>query len=281
MRGDTLRAFDFALWRLTVFDPEHELVRTEAPPASPHIGQIFEVGFDGAGRLYQLSYEGFEASLLEALDGRTDVVVRGRNALGRWDAASGRWIDLLTVPSVEVYFSGGLADAPFGRRPLWAIRPEGGLWYADSGEYALRRVDADGRTECRFAVRSPPPPVTAADRERYRSADDAENVSEARRRRIRERRREIPLPDRKPALERLHVASDGRVWVRPNLPASGSPEGDPAAEWHVWSPDGRLLARALLPPDFLPRRIDRDSLLGIRRRPLDEDYVVTLEIARP
>lgn len=280
-RGDTLRAFDFALWRLTVFDPELELVRTESPPATPHIGQISEVGFDAAGRLYQLSYAGFEASLLEALDGRSDVVVRGRNALARWDAASGRWIDLLTVPSVEVYFSGGLSNAPFGRRPLWATRPEGGLWYADSGEYALHRVDADGYTDCLLTVQSPPPPVTAVDRERYRSAADAEDISEAHRRRIRERRRELPLPDRKPALQRLHVASDGRVWVRPNLPASGSPDGVPAAEWHVWSPDGRLLARALLPPDFVPRRIDRDSLLGIRRGPLDEDSVVTLAIARP
>lgn len=263
--ADSLRVYDAKLGRVTVFGPGGEAVRTFAPDPSPNHGQIPEYGFDERGRLYQLGYARFLQSLLDELEGRSGVTVRGENTLRRWDGDAGRWVDLRTVASREVYFTGsGLRDAPFGRRPLWGVRPSGGLWYADSGEYVLHAIDASGAEFCRIVVAWPPRRVTEELADRYRSAADVDADDADRLRRIRASRREMSVPDHLPVLERVEVGGEtGRVWV---LSRGDGLRGEDAGEvvWHVFTHDGAPAFRVRLPGRFRPLDISAERVRGIR-----------------
>lgn len=125
--GDTVRAIDYGQWRLSTFTALGELISTSTLPPPAELGQIPELMFDVEGRLYNLSYGGFAESLMEAIEGRSGVRIRGQVALTRWDVDDGDWTVLAQVPSIEVFFQNGLVDAPFARHPLWAPDGRGGV----------------------------------------------------------------------------------------------------------------------------------------------------------
>ena len=255
--GDTVHAFDYGQWRQSTFMASGELVSTTPFPPSAEIGQIPELTFDATGRLYHLSYAGFAESLMEALGGRGGVRARGEVALTRWKVDEGDWAVLTQVPSIEVFFQGGLVDAPFGRRPLWAPDGQGGVWYADSGEYTLTKYSGSGEIECVVEVQYAPPVVSAEDRRAYYEAADMTGVDEARLARVRENRRSMDVPDAQPALRRLIVTDSGWIWIQPNTPPI---EGEGLEGWHVLSPGGSPIATALLPTDLTIHRATDDVL---------------------
>ena len=270
--GDTVRAIDYGEWRLSTFKALGELISTNPFPPPAELGQIPELTLDADGRLFNLSYQGFAESLMEAIEGRSSVRARGQVALTRWSADNGDWIVLAQVPGIEVFFQNGLSDAPFARRPLWAPGGRGGVWYADSGEYTLTRFAASGDVSCVVEVEYAPPAVSAEDRRDYYEAQDVAGADEARLSRIRDARRSMPVPETRPALRRLVVAENGAIWVQPNESVM-EPGG--RVTWHVFSPDGSPMATASLPSGFRLDRATDDALLGVRAGSLGQ-HIITV-----
>ena len=77
----------------------------------------------------------------------------------------------------------------------------------------------------------------------------------------------VARPDRKPFIGGMHIAPDGRLWVRVIRTA-----GD---RWEVFDPDGALLGTVPAPPhrDRAAPSFGRGRLVTIRRDSLDLDHV--------
>ena len=275
--GDTVRTIDYGEWRLSTFTAFGELISTTPFPPPAKLGQVPELTFDADGHIYNLSYGGFAESLMEAIEGRSGVRARGQVALTRWNVDDGDWTVLAQVPGIEVFFQNGLVDAPFARRPLWAPDGQGGLWYADSGEYTLTRFAASGVLSCVVEVEYAPPVVSAEDRRNYYEARDVAGADEARLARIRDARRPMPLPDAQPALRRLVVTENGSIWVQSNESVV-DPTG--LVTWHVFSPEGSPMATASLPSGFRLYRATDDALLGVRVGNLGQHIITVYDVAR-
>lgn len=279
--GDTLRVFDAATLLETTFDSAGRRIDTAFVSRQGGFGPAPEVAYDRRGALYRLGWGGFVASLEAALGGRDEGIVRGEVALERLSRGDGTWTTLARVPSVEVRVTErGLADAPFAPRPLWDAVDEG-LWWADSREYLLTRLSADGDTLCRVRVDVDAPRLSEEDRRRYRAAEDVDPYSFNRRQQLRRAREEVPLPDRRPALRDLVGAPDGGVWVRP-APERWGTRPD-SATWHAFDAGGRLVARVRLPADLRPLEVGPGHVLGVRSRSVGLEHVeqvVRLEVVR-
>ena len=273
--GDTIRAIDYGEWRLSTFTALGELISTNPFPPPAELGQIPELALDADGRLFNLSYQGFAESLMEAIEGRSGVRARGQVALTRWSVDESDWTVLAQVPGIEVFFQNGLVDAPFARRPLWGPDGRGGVWYADSGEYTLTRFAASGDVSCVVEVEYAPPAVSAEDSRDYYEARDVAGADEARLSRIRDARRSMPVPETRPALRRLVVAENGAIWVQPNESVM-EPGGQ--VTWHVFSPDGSPMATALLPSGFRLDRATDDTLLGVRAGSLGQHIITVYDM---
>lgn len=269
--GDSLFVFDLSLWRQVVFDPSGRAARTTAFPPRPQFGQKPRIAQDEDGRVHHLGFGTFRESVLEALDGRAEGVVRGQNDLGMWSKGGSHRRSLLTVPSIEIHFAGGIRDAPFHREPLWDARPEGGVWYSDSGSYRLARVDSTGTLTCTVVVRGIRRPVSGSDRKAYLSAADRAETDREVQRTIRRRRAEMPIPDHRPILRDLVVAEDGRVWVKPT-PEESAFAGSEI--WHVFRPDGEPVGRVRLPPRLRIHEVVGDLVYGTIRDETDVQHVV-------
>jgi len=285
--GDTLRVFERQRWRESVFDGRGRLLGTRsfeprrAPRGAP------DVRFDGQGRLYHLAYEGFQAGveeelgvgIQEALRDSTGRVGRGPVTLDRWSPSDSAWRTLARMHSTRFYVSrdAGLRDAPFAPGPAWATVPGGGVWIADTGEYLLTRLSAGGDTLCRIRVDREPPQVSDEERTAYREASDAVTRSMIQLRDIRRTRSELPVPERRPALDGLHVDGSGDLHVRP-APESWPGRGE---ELHVIGRDGRPRARVRLPRDVRVLRVTGDAVLGLRGGDGDPVEVVKLDKSGP
>jgi hypothetical protein len=279
--GDTLRAFDPGRLLETTFDSAGRRLDTAFVSPEGGFGPAPEVAYGRRGELHRLGWGGFVASLEEALGGRDEGIARGEVDLQRLSRGDGTWTTLARVPSVEVRVTErGLADAPFAPRPLWDAVDEG-LWWADSREYLLTRLSADGDTLCRVRVDVDAPRVSGEDRRRFREAGDVDPYSHNLRQKTRRARKDVPIPDRRPALRGLVGADDGGVWVRP-APERWGTRPD-SATWHAFDAEGRLVARVRLPADLRPLEVGRDRVLGVRSRPAGlehVDRVVRLEVVR-
>ena len=88
-------------------------------------------------------------------------------------------------------------------------------------------------------------------------------------------REHLPPPDSVPNLDHLLVDDGGMVWV-------GAYRADPAAPqlYHVYDPEGRFLAQAMMPGGVEVLEIGADHVLGIARDELDVERVVVLNLVR-
>jgi hypothetical protein len=107
---------------------------------------------------------------------------------------------------------GGLASfpVPFDPRVVIRLDPEGGFWRSSGHEYRVARLDARGDTVLVIEAAVPRLPVTAADRARVVEAmtEQSPDLDGAARELV------ALAPDRQPALDRLLVDEEGRLWVR-------------------------------------------------------------------
>jgi hypothetical protein len=265
-RGDSVWVFDPLAWRMTAFDSVGRTLETITPPQVAQFGQVPEVEILSDGTLMQLGYDRYQEGLESSLGERRSAVVRGPNTIERWSRGESGWQVLAEVPGLEVFVDmdeGGIQDVLHARRALWAPTPDGGFWYADSGESSVARFDREGARVCGIELELSPVPLTRAERDAYYDAADLTDRSPEHVTRARQDRRGVPVPSHHPALERLLVADDGSLWVKRTPPSEATDAEH--AEWLVLSPDGAWRATARMPFRFAPRRIVGDRVYGIEQ----------------
>jgi hypothetical protein len=172
--------------------------------------------------------------------------------------------DSLLVPewdfeSASVTFSSeqmtAINNVPFTPREHWTFSPHGYFVGGLSTEYSIDVFRPDGSV-LRIQRTADPVPVDPAEREAERMGV------------IRNFQQMAPdwkwngppIPDTKPPFQAVHVASDGRIWVRLHQPGHLAEEADPGDPrsvdrwserpvWDVFEPDGAYLGEVRAPLD--------------------------------
>ncbi len=90
------------------------------------------------------------------------------------------------------------------------------------------------------------------------------------------------LPAHRPAIGRLLVAPDGRLWAeRFEATHPSSPLPPSSDRWTVLEPDGRPVARLRLPPGARLESVRGDRVAVVLRDELDVQRVAVYRILRP
>ena len=79
----------------------------------------------------------------------------------------------------------------------------------------------------------------------------------------------IMIPDTLPAIGRIHLDSDDRLWVEEYV----APYEDREPSWWVFDREGIAVATATIPPEFEVHHVGSQHMLGIWRDSLDVPYV--------
>jgi hypothetical protein len=278
---DTIKVFDASLFRVTSFSSSGAALATISPPAESRFGQDPEIRFGPGGELYKLGFEGYQESLISALDG-VKGVIRGRNTIEKWTPPRTDWQKLTDVPGLEVYVDLGqsvILDVPFAKRPLWAPSREG-FWHADNSRYELTSYTSEGAEVCRIQVAWERLRTSNEEREEYYAAEDLADDSRFSQRdvaRTREDRKDIPFPNYKPAISSFLVAQDGDLWINP----VGDSSATSRTSWHVLAPTGRAKGVANLPARFRPFYIVDDRIYGRELDELDVNRVAVYRVTVP
>ena len=246
--GDTLLAYDSALGRMTLFDPDNlEVVATRPPPnrerdVADHLWKIPE-----PGRYFALDRAPYTAGEGEAADqGRTQVIL----AFDESDETIADTLAIIAdserlVMRGEGYLSVG--EHPFGRESF--VRALGGnrIAHANSGALNVTVLDFEGATAHAFSYPTTPIPVTAGEL-RTASEDMTEPMADMLR---------SGAPYTWPALTGLVTDDEERIWA-----GIRAPEETAMWEWAVFAPDGTHMGSILLPAEHLLQHV-RDGRLYV------------------
>lgn len=245
---DSVAVWDARLRRVTVLGDRLGFGRTVAVGAE--IGSAAPVAALEDGRLVVLSRS-------PARDGGQPVSV--------WaiDPGTGSADSLGAFPGNEL--AGGTWPV-YGWRT--AVAAGGDRVYVGTGrEHEVEEHEAvpGGRLVLRRLIRwtGDDRAVSARDVEAYHRAyvERAGRAEEEREAILRELR-SVPVAERKPAYGAMLVDADGNLWVMEyDFPWRAIPE---ETRWTVFSPDGRMRARATLPARFRPYEIRGERVLGQR-----------------
>jgi hypothetical protein len=158
---------------------------------------------------------------------------------------------------------------PWWPAPLSAVGPDGEVWCApNSGRYELIQYRVAGTDSVRVSRAVSPVPVTAAERDSqiaYFEKDGPTGLEYGR------------IPKSKPAIDRITVDEQGRLWVR-------RPSATGVIEFDIYSSNGRILATIewgkYRNPTWVPFVVRGDNLYTVV---LDDDglqHVVRFKIGR-
>lgn len=158
---------------------------------------------------------------------------------------------------------------PFAPFPIAALGPSGETWCAPhSGRYEILRISLDGRDTIRVARTVPSVPVTPRERDSIIASMETRGPTGLDYGRI---------PRSKPAIYRLSVDHQGRLWVRRQTAQGG-------VAFDLFNASGQFLATVEAGPQrmpaYLPFVVRGDTIYTVV---LDEDdlqYVARFEIQR-
>ncbi|GIW51409.1 MAG: hypothetical protein KatS3mg081_0764 [Gemmatimonadales bacterium] len=271
--GDSAIVFDLAQWRLSIFDPAGEFVRS------------FRAGAGDTVRFVQVAGRFGDGSFL----GQGPVNTGGRipQGLERHDiplyrlGPDGSVLDALgEFPGNELYFEpvagGGFSFyRPFFPRSASFVA-SGTYLYVGTGDlYEIRQLDLRGKLLRLIRRLREPVQVTEQDIRREREERLA-TESGAARQAVARALDAMPKPAVFPAYGLIRAGEDGGIWVQ-DYPAR------PAAEiaWAVFDSTGALRAEVKLPWRFDPQDIGRDFVLGVWRDEDGVEYVRLYRLFRP
>jgi hypothetical protein len=203
--------------------------------------------------------------------------------------ADGRLLDTIPDPPIAgAPESGG--GGTFEPAKQWAWSPLGYMVVGVNSDYS-------------FELRPPGRPVLRIERtvERVELAPEERAEWEARNDWIRRTQGQYlsaeipPVPARKPPYRGLYIGERGRIWVwrytvaekmSPAEVREPDPNRPPPLTWRepivfdVFEPDGTYLGEVHLPPRTNAMVFRGDTIWGVRRGELDEEYVVRLVVTR-
>lgn len=191
-----------------------------------------------------------------------------------------------TIPDPRIAGEPSTAGGTFLPGKTWDLSPLGYVVVGVTGDY-------------RFEIRRVHEPVVHVERsfEAVSLLSDERAAHEARNEWMRQNQGQFmtseipPLPDTKPAYRALFVGERGRIWVHRHVTArrvdtavEPRPNRPPPLGWReptiydVFEADGVYLGEVQVPERTSIKVFRGDTLWGIRRGDLDEQYVVRLHI---
>ncbi len=217
---------------------------------------------------------------LKILVGRTERNKPWPIGLLHYDP-SGALVDTIPPPA----FAGEPTDAggTFLPSKIWALSPQGVVVVGTNDEYAFELRRPDG-TVVRIE--------RAAERVSLEPDERAEHEAQSewmRRNRAQFRTADVPpVPATKPFYRGLYPGERGRIWVHRRVkavktdtpPAEPDPSRPPALTWReptvfdVFESDGTYLGEVRVPPRTSIEVFRGDTIWGIRRGEMDEQYLI-------
>ena len=269
--GDTLLVYDASHQRLAEWTLAGEFVRVS--PLSPMFlnppqarGRLSDESVIFAELYLDLPESGFDwipyIVRRYASDGtELDTLAR----------VPGQKAGRIEMPGGEL-FGGG---PHFGARAV-AVGGGEAVHLATGRSYEVRRIGLDGKVDRLLRWTGPPRDVEEADVQWIRERALASSETDEGRRRALRFFEARPVEAEFPTVEDLVLATDGGLWVR----EYERPGDDPAQDWLIFDPDGRLAARIELPERLRVFEIGPDYVLGVERDELDVEYVVSYPLLR-
>lgn len=160
---------------------------------------------------------------------------------------------------------------PFDPNPIVVVDPDGGFWRAENSAYGIARLNQNGDTVLVIQAAADPMPVSDEDKAQYidqvleRSPDQrraAEEIVDL-------------MPSSQPVIQGLVVDSDGRLWVRRQVPEGQLPVFDVFGREGDHRGSVRLGFRQ---SPYLSIRIRHGSIYGLELDEFDVPFVVRAEI---
>jgi hypothetical protein len=271
--GDTLVAFDLREHRVSLIDPEGQLVDAyvvQLPAGAPELLGVFS-----DGSVLMRGTTGLTADRSVPTTGvhevRGDVyrIGRGNRLVGSFGP----------FPGAEVYVRvGGTPEYAEGARAL-GIEPRVAVageefYFGSTVRYDISKYDENGGLSKIVRRSVDPMLVEAADRDAF-----IRSVVEEQDPRLKEYFEDwyaaMPFPESFPAHAEMLVDSEGYLWVR-EYP---SPRGDQTT-WRVFDESGAMLGTVETPDGLTVREIGSDYVLGTARDDLDVEQVLLYRLLR-
>jgi hypothetical protein len=260
IRGDSLIAWDLPLQRVTIFDPELNLVGT-TPLRLPVVAYVVAGAFDDGDLLVWP----FGIRMAPIPSPRVVVDTSFFAIVKRSDQASLDTIVRLPARPTYVEPDGVSVRVPFTADPAYAVGATV-TWAGSgqSGEIARRGKDGTAHVIVRLpAGGAVPPAAVDAFRSAYLEGHTGAELAEQAR-----VLNAIPLPAALPAFDLLHIDSEGNLWIREYLLPDAEEQ-----QWLVLGDAGQPIARIETPSRLRVTSITRDLIVGIWRDALDVETV--------
>ena len=146
----------------------------------------------------------------------------------------------------------GTRPLPFGRETRIAMGRDR-IYVGTANDSRIEQFDFNGRNIGSLNTDLKPVRLSTAD---VNGEKEREMVTGSRRSTERDYK-EIAIPAFAPPYSRIMVDSEDLLWVQEYPRASA-----PMTEWHIFSRTGAKVGKALLPSQFEPYDIDRNSIMG-------------------
>ena len=256
--GDSLLVFDRGTRRLSVLAATGEIVRSGMIDLGQ--GTLAHVVFGAlpGGRIVvSPARSGREPTRSGLVRDSADLKIVGADGsvteLGRFPGTQ-------LVSRVETHggkvVSVNIAALPFGRS-TWFGTWDTLVGVAPTDRYGFDLYSASGRLMRRISRDHQPEPVTAADL--AADLEMAELPNEDTRARYRSFLRMAPIPETKPAFDRVVPGANGELWFRDYL---GPNQRTHPGRWTIFDREGAWLTSVDLPAGFEPTWIGPDQILG-------------------
>lgn len=286
-------AVDTRLERITRFDPGGELVATstfKGPGDLPMIRPIRLAGPDTfLSRVRSLNLPSAEdaVSLDDALESLADPLGSSVEYLVRYDLTGAVVDTVATIPgratSMSSRSSGTnvsiqLMRIPFSPMPVATASPDGRVAVTKGRSYEFSLYDTVGALERIVRLADEPPIRTDAHLEAWvrASTGGREPMDEADVEAALRRYETVPVPDRHPAWNSLHITDRSEIWAR-----RFAIRGAETLLHDVFGADGSFLGQVALPARFRIEQIGGGMLTVVSTDDLGVQRVEVYELTAP
>jgi hypothetical protein len=269
-RADTVVVVDWMNRRITFLGGDGTVIRDESTRTGGETGTDDPIAYAPDG-----------SAILRARPARADVprgLARDTFTLRRRSIGSGAYTELGSFPGTEAVYmdagGGGFSVIARAFGPCACVVPLADGFVAGTGEIPeMVRYDAQGHPERRIRWSGTRRPVTPSDVSAHRARELA---SAQDRTWMEQLLGEMDYPQEMPVYANVVADAGENLWVR-----RYDPEPETAAEWWVFTPEGRLLGTVETPAGLRVREIGADHVLGIWLDDLNVQYVRRYALLKP